>query len=423
MNEPAFGTFSVFRNRGFALLWTAQSISTAAVALSTLAAGIVVFRATDSALNVGLMMMATVLPSLCLGMLGGVAADRWDRRRILIVANLLLAAVVIAIPFLAQVSIVWLYVIVLLLNAITQFFNPANVSLIQEAVPDHQLAAANSFMGISSLACQTLGFAASGVIAAGLPIDWAFWIVALALLVSAACNSRLRGGYHRPVARRTILADIVVDFRIGGQWLVGTPTLRSLFLIYLPVFVMIGFSNAALLPFSQRTLHTDESGFGLLLAMESLGAICSSLLLVRCSGRLREGQWMILSFLGMGMAGIAISQSTSLGVGLVSLWLLGATNAPSVVMRQLLITRNTPSDVRGRVTSSFFLARDLMYVIGMACVGLADHVELRVLYIASWSIVLMCGLVAMILPGLGPGFGLTLVRNLTLNGRRVRQHA
>jgi MFS family permease len=422
MASSALGTFSVFRNRGFTLLWTAHSMSTAAVALSTLAAGILVFRATGSALNVGLMMMATVLPSLCLGILGGVAADTWDRRRILIAANLLRAGLVIAIPFLAVLSIVWLYVIVLLLNAMTQFFNPANFSLIQEAVPEHELAAANSFMGISSLASQTLGFAASGLIAAGLPISWAFWIVGVALLMSATCNSQLRG-FPVAVDKRATLASVMADLRVGGRWLVGTPILRSLFLIYLPVFVMIGFSNTALLPFSQRTLHTDELGFGLLLAMESLGAICCSVLLARWADRVPAGHWLILSFLGMGLAGVAISQASSLIVGLLSLWLLGVTNAPSVIVRQLLITRNTTSEVRGRVTSAFYVARDLMYVIGMASVGLADHFELRALYLTCWSIVLVCGLVAMVLPGLGPGFGVTVAWSWNEKSHRARQHA
>jgi MFS family permease len=422
MASSAFAMFSVFQNRGFTLLWTAHSISTAAVALSTLAAGIVVFRATGSALNVGLMMIATVLPSLCLGMLGGVAADTWDRRRILIAANLLRAGLVISIPFLAPFSMLWLYVIVLLLNAMTQFFNPANVSLIQEAVSDHELGAANSFMGISSLASQTLGFAASGLIAAGLPINWAFWIVGLALLVSAMCNSQLRD-FHVAVDKRATLAGVIADLRVGGRWLIGTPTLRSLFLIYLPVFVMIGFSNTALLPFSQRTLHTDELGFGLLLAMESVGAICSSLLLARWADRIPASHWLILSFLGMGLAGVAISQSPSLIVGLLALWLLGVSNAPSVVVRQLLITRNTTSEVRGRVTSAFYVARDLMYVIGMASVGLADHFELRALYLTCWSVVLVCGLVAMVLPGLGRGFGVTVAGNWNVKSQRVRQHA
>jgi MFS family permease len=75
--------FSVFRNRRFALLWTAQLVSTIGSSLTDLAAAIFVFNVTGSALNVGITLMVTAVPTLFVGLFAGVFVDRFDRKRIL----------------------------------------------------------------------------------------------------------------------------------------------------------------------------------------------------------------------------------------------------------------------------------------------------------------------------------------------------
>jgi CRP-like cAMP-binding protein len=93
-------------------MWTGQLVSTAGSALTSLAAGIFVYRLTGSALSVGLMMMATALPTLFVGVIAGVFVDRYDRRRIMIAADLIRAALVLLIPFLIPIHIAWLYILV-----------------------------------------------------------------------------------------------------------------------------------------------------------------------------------------------------------------------------------------------------------------------------------------------------------------------
>src|SRR5512136_2054304 len=107
--------FAVLRRRNFALIWTGQLVSTIGSALTSLAASILVYRATHgSALSVGLMLMATAAPSLLVGLVAGVFVDRFDRRRIMLISDLLRAGLVFLIPFLVPYSTVWLYVIVML---------------------------------------------------------------------------------------------------------------------------------------------------------------------------------------------------------------------------------------------------------------------------------------------------------------------
>jgi len=136
--------FAVFRNRNFALMWTGQLISTAGTALTSLTAGIFVYRLTGSALSVGLMLIATAVPTVFVGLIAGVFVDRYDRRRIMMAADLIRAVLVFLIPFLIPLHIAWLYIIVALSSAVGQFFDPAYSSVLPEIASDEELAAANS---------------------------------------------------------------------------------------------------------------------------------------------------------------------------------------------------------------------------------------------------------------------------------------
>jgi len=242
---------SIFRNRSFRLLWTAELISAIGTALTSLAASILVYRVTGSALSVGLMLMATALPSLFVGLVAGVFVDRWDRKRIMIATNLIRAGLVVLIPVVLPLGIAWLYVLVALSSAVGQFFYPAHASVVPEVASDEELAAANSMMTISTIGSTTIGFAASGLIASTLSINWAFYLDALSFVLSALCIVRIRIA-STPPAKDTTVAVVVRNLRAGITFVATTPILRALFLIFIPIFVGFGFHNALILPFALR---------------------------------------------------------------------------------------------------------------------------------------------------------------------------
>src|SRR5512140_3477585 len=187
-SQKTASPFLVFRHRNFSFMWTGQLVSTIGSALTSLAASILIYRLTGgSALSVGLMLMATAAPSLLVGLIAGVFVDRYDRKRIMVAADLLRALLVWAIPFLVPYRIGWLYILVMLSSAVGQFFDPAYESVLPEAAPDEELAAANSLIAISSFGSTAIGFAASGLIAANYPIAYAFYLDALSFLFSAGC--------------------------------------------------------------------------------------------------------------------------------------------------------------------------------------------------------------------------------------------
>jgi DHA3 family macrolide efflux protein-like MFS transporter len=397
ISRPA--VFAVLRRRNFTLLWLAQLISELGSGFTLAAASVLVYRLTGSALNVGLLMIATAVPSLFVGPIAGVFVDRWDRRRTMIAADLLRVGLLAAIPFAISLSIVWLYAIVILTKVISKFFWPAQASLLPETAPDDELVAANALIAISSFGARAFGFAASGLIVAFLSVEWAFYLDALTFAVSAGCIFLIRTAPFVS-AHQASVAAVVRELHAGVRCLTSIAPLRSLFLIYIPVFTMTGFSATVLLPFTLRALHGTEFDYGVLAGMESLGLVAGSLLMARLADRLREGQWIALSFIGMGLAAIVFSQMLAIPVAIAILMLGGVLSAPSVVARQLVIQSHTPRDMRGRVNSAFIVTRDTVFMIGMAATGLADLYSPRLLYLCAALVILACGWLTLALPGL-----------------------
>ncbi len=394
------GPFAVLRRRNFALMWTGQLVSTIGSSLTSIAASILIFRLTHSALDVGLMLMVTAAPSLVVGLIAGVFVDRLDRKRILVTADLLRGVLVFLIPVLISSGIGWLYLLVLLSSAVTTFFSPAFESVLPELAPDDELAAANSLMAISQFGSTAVGFAAAGLIASWFPIEWAFWLDAASFVFSAGCILLTRLPAFS-VDSASSVGSVVTNLRAGLGFLGRTPILRSLLLVSVPVFFSFGLWNSLLLPFAERALHATEFEYGLQEGLTSVGFVLASLLMAGWADRLREGQWLSLSFLAMGLVGMVYAISTSIPLAVALVMVSGFSNAPSSIGRRLIFQRHTPRELRGRVNSGFFVARDLVFLCGMAAAGLADLIEVRDLVMASAVLLVAAGMFALVLPGLG----------------------
>ena len=217
-------------------------MSTAGSALTDLAAGILVFQLTHSALAVGLTLMATAVPSLLVGLIAGVFVDRFDRRRIMLACNVIQAALVALIPLVISVNVLWIYLIILLSAGVKQFFDPANQSLVPDIATDEELTAANSLLQIASFGSNAIGFAGAGILAS-IDIRLAFWIDAATFLVSASCIWFVRTRANAAPEEDTTVAIVVENLREGVATLLGTPILRTLFLLAIPYVFSVGLWN------------------------------------------------------------------------------------------------------------------------------------------------------------------------------------
>jgi MFS family permease len=397
---PPPSMFAVFRKRDFRLLWTGQLVSTIGSSLTDLAAGILIFQQTNSALAVGLMLMATAVPSLFVGLVAGVFVDRFDRKKIMIASDLLRFLIVISIPFLVSVNIALLYVAVILASSVKQFFDPAEQSVLPDVASEEELSAANAFLSISSFGSTAVGFAAAGFLASTGDIAIAFYVDGVTFLLSAACIWFVRIA-PLVVEESTSVGAVVQNLRAGVSMLLGTPILRSTLIVFAPVLFAFGLWNVLLLPFAIETLGGSEFEYGLQEGLTSLGFVAGSLLMAKYIDRLAEGTWMVFSFTVMGIVGILYGLSTSIWTAIVLVMISGFAQPPSSIARALVLQRNTPREFRGRVFSAFFVSRDVLFLLGMATAGLADVIDIRLLIIVASSILIVAAVLAQVMPGLG----------------------
>jgi len=392
--------FAVFNNRNFSLLWTGQLVSTIGSALTELAASIYIYRLTGSALSVGLMLMATAAPSLFVGLFAGVFVDRYDRKTIMIVSDGLRAILVFLIPVLAPLNIAWLYVIVMLSSAISQFFDPAHESVLPEVASDEELAAANSMIAISSFGSTAVGFAAAGLIASAADINWAFYADSITFILSAFFIFLIR---IKPIQvdEETSAAIVIKNLKAGVKQLFNTPILRSLFNVQLVVLISVGMINTLLLPFALRALKATEFEYGLQEGLTSIGFVVASLLMAKVFDRLQPGAWLVISFISMGVIGVVYSQLDSIFLAIILITFSGFFNAPSAIARRVTVQRNTPSEMRGRVSSVFFVSRDIFFLVGMGVAGFADIIDVRLLYMISSLLMVFIGVAILFMPELG----------------------
>jgi MFS family permease len=402
---PAGGSmFAIFRKRDFSLMWSAQFVSTVGEALTDLAAAILIFEITDSAFAVGAVLMVTAIPTLLFGLFAGVFVDRFDKKRILLLANLIRGFIVLGIPLSFQLldeaaAVAALYGLIFLSATVRQFFDPAWEAVLPEVASEEELTQANSFLAVSSFGSTAFGFAAAGVLASVnifLPfyIDAATYFLAFALLLGVRVP---KGGS----AEQTSVGVVVENLKSGARYLWRTPILRSIFLSGAPVFLSFGLWNVLLLPMAIRELDASEFEYGLQEGLTSIGFVIGSFLMARFGDRLNEGTWLVVSTAFMGLFGIFYGLSPNIDVAIVLVMITGFLNAPMSIARRLLLQRHIPRDMRGRVFSAMFVSRDVLFLLGMAGAGLADVLPVRELIIVASGICLVAGIATQFMPGLG----------------------
>jgi CRP-like cAMP-binding protein len=325
-------------------------------------------------------------------------------------SDILRAVLVASIPLAYANGIVWLYVVVFLNAAVAQFFDPAHESVVPEIADEEELAAADAFLSISSFGSTAIGFAAAGLLATSDSLDLAFYVDAAsfvlgAVLVSFVTVSRIEAD------ESTTVRAIVVNLKAGLVALRESPILRTTFLTSLPVFFSFGLWNVLLLPFALRALNASEFEYGLQEGLTSVGFVVGSLIMARIADRLREGAWIVGGVLGMGLVGIVYALSPSLFAGLGHAGLItvaialvtlsGLLNAPASIARRLLMQRNTPRELRGRIFAAFFVGRDVVFLLGMVAAGLADVIDVELLVLVSSVLLVGTAVWMQVTPGIG----------------------
>lgn len=439
MKEGQVAYGRLFHSRSFVALWLGQTISFIGDYFYWLAIPIMVERLTGSALQVGLSVIASALPMLLLGPVAGVFVDRWDRKRTMIVADLLRALLVLLCLLVRTPDQVWIYYgVAFLMSCVSRFFFPAQNAVLPLIVSDaNDLLAANGLMQIVQTAGLLIGPALAGFSIGLWGERVAFVVDSASFLVSAGAIvlmsvPRTTLGRRSARAAGGALTGVWAEMREGVTFLFRSPTMVGILLCMAIVQLGLGAINVLWVPFMRRTFGMGPEGLGAVDMAQGLGMVVGGLVLgfvaARFSRRSLAG-WGIL-FIGamialMGIAPAFSAASLFPGLGtpaslaemtmgqrllrlplmlLLYSALLGIVLVPAQSALMTLMQLAVPDLKRGRVGSAMNALVTAAGLVSMAAAAaLGEVMNLGTIYFISGAITAAAGGVGlMVLQEPGP---------------------
>jgi MFS family permease len=357
-------------NRDFRQLWLGQVVSQLGDWFDTIALFTLVLRLTGSGQAVGLVLVARFLPSVVLGPVSGVLADRFNRRHIMIASDAARAVVVLCFLFVRRPEQVWLvYFLTVLQLAFSAFFEPARSAALPSVVRAPDLVTANSLSSVTWSAMLTLGAAVGGPVTGWFGTDAAFVVDSLTYLLSAVLVWRMRLPPRPPRAKRRLtLAKAlgVTDTLEGLRYVKGRPRVLATLLVK-PAWGLGGGILTLLPVFGEKVFPVGGSaavGMSVLYVARGIGTALGPMLTRRFYSETR-GQMenaIGVSFVVAGAFYVLFGAAQSFALALC--WLAVAHMAGSVlwVFSTVRLQATVDDEFRGRV----FAAELMLMTLSMA---------------------------------------------------------
>jgi MFS family permease len=427
MAQPA----AAFLSRDFLRYQLARVVVIIGAEAQALAVAWQVYEITHRAIDLGYTGLILFLPGLVFMLPAGHVADRFDRRRVILVCYALQAIASFWLFWLAWTGVNHVWPIFALLFAIgtgRAFSGPASSALVPHLVPKEHFVNAITWGSAIFQLANILGPALGGVLfilplrgrlhGAGLVYLCTLLAILWFLVLVGSLHVRPGRMEHRAISKEVILAGF--HYVARTQVLLGS--------ISLDLFAVLLGGAAALMPiFAQDILHAGPRGLGMLRAAPALGALAVSLwLMVRPILR-RAGIRMLVCVAIFGAATVVFGVSKSLPVSLAALFIVGASDMVSVVIRSSVLQLATPPEMRGRVSAVNSLFVGASNELGEFESGLTAQWwgAVRAVVIGGVGSMLITGLWAAFFPSLRRADALTpealLAAEMEQTGREVRQ--
>lgn len=381
-NIKAPSQWSVLRNRDYALLFWGQLISSAGTQMQIVAVAWQVYLISHSAIALGLIGLMQAIPRLLFSLIGGVFADVLDRRRMLMVIEISMAAMsaILALCTMLHVITLWIiYVVVLIAASVSAFEFPTRQAIIPALVPREQMANAVSLSMVMMQLTTVVGSTLGGFVIAWAGVANTYWFDVISYFV--VIGSLLVMYVPQVAAEKRPQATIgaLVD---GMRFLKEHPVILAV--LSLDFFATFFGSPKALLPvYASAILHVGPQGLGILLAGTSIGAIALTPLTGRINRIAYQGLGIVLAIIGWGVCVIAFGFTTGpLWLSVLFLAGAGAADMVSMVLRGVLIQLTTPDEFRGRIN-----AVNAMFVIGGPMLGQFESGLVAGLFTPEFSVI------------------------------------
>ncbi|HVX63271.1 MAG TPA: MFS transporter [Pirellulales bacterium] len=346
---PAHNPYAALRLPDFRLYLAGNAIAIFGMQMQTVAVGWEIYERTREPLDLGLVGLVQFLPVAALILPAGHVADRVNRKLVIMASIFSLACCSVGLACISayQGAVFWMYACLLASGVARAFLQPAKSSFLPTIVPrEHFTTAVTWNMGAFQLA-SVLGPAAGGFMIAWLKRASTVYLVdAAAALCFFALLALIRGPRQaparEPVRWRTFLVG--AEFVWRNKVILGAMTLDMF-------AVLLGGAVALLPAYSKDILKVGPTGLGWMQAAPAIGALLTSFVLAHRPPIQRAGPILMWMVAGFGAATIVFGFSRSFALSLAMLFLTGAFDIVSVVIRHTLVQLLTPDEMRGRVSA------------------------------------------------------------------------
>jgi MFS family permease len=375
--------------RNYRLFWASGAVSSIGTHMQIAALAWVVAVSTRSAYRVGLIAFAGIVPLLFLSPIGGAMADRFARRRLLLVTNALLlgAAVALWATWVAGAGTYWvLFAIAALTGVLTALQTPSWQSLIVELVPREHLQNAITLNSTQFNLARALGPMAAGVVLARGGAGWCFALNAASFVAVIACLAAM----HDPPATNRDDTGLWRGLREALATLRADPGLRTAIGTH-AAFSLLAVPVVQLIPnFALEVLGVGPEAYGLLLGALGIGAVGAGL-----GGGLVDGvvlpSRILAGGLGLGVASLVLlGTARTLPAGVVAMVVFGAAYVTVVAIDHSTIQRFAGDRLRGRITSLWLMCFGAFMPAGTLIQGAAtDRLGARVVLLGDATLLLV----------------------------------
>ncbi|HOM51666.1 MAG TPA: MFS transporter [Phycisphaerae bacterium] len=340
--------YSALRVRDYRLFLTGGLIANIGMQMQTAAIGWEIYARTSSAWHLAWVGLSQILPVVALVLPAGHAADRYDRKRIIMMTQLVIVGCSLGLMAisLTQAPVNWMYVMLFIIGAARAFMQPARSSMMPLIVPRERFSNAVTWNSSAFQMAVIVGPAMGG------------WMIALVggaayvYLVNAAAAGvyfMMLMGVHCQTAARLPQKLTLASLGAGFAFLLATPVVFGA--ITLDMFAVLLGGADMLLPIYAEILNVGPTGYGWLRAAPGLGALAMSFILAHRPPIERSGQVLLWSVAGFGTATVVFGVSRSYTLSIAMLFLTGMLDMVSVVIRHTLVQLLTPDEMRGRVSA------------------------------------------------------------------------
>ena len=395
----------------FAAYWLAQTISLFGDRLHQVALAVLVYAVTNSPLATGMVFLAATLPNILLGPIAGTFVDRWEHKRVMIASDLIRAVIVIAIPFAAQMDVLYVYPLVFIVTAVSLFFRPAKVALLPRIVAEDDVMAANSATWTADTLADIIGFPIAGLFVAFLGpaahdlslaffADSATYVLSALLLAGVAVAPLVRDQAPRAGnALRTFLDELVA----GWRFLRGKAALMQNTLISTLAQMTVGVTLALTVVYARDALDGKfiayPENYAALETAVGVGNLVGGLAVGFIGARLRKGWLVVGGFVVMGLATTVLGLTGNVLVALAAAGIIGIANLIYIIPTQTIFMEVTPIDLMGRVVAfrSTLVFGGMTLAMGISGV-LAESVPVGLVIAGFGVLTLAGGLIGALLP-------------------------